>query len=483
MPSSVRLRLWFLSPLLLVLAQTLTAQQPIVRDSLGQRLDSLLRAALARGFHGSVLVARRGEVVLLNGYGFANHATNTRFSPSTLVQIGSNTKDFTATAIYQLIERGRLRLSDSLPRFFEGVPADKRGITVRHLLDHTAGLPLGMGGDERPLTKAQMFQELWALTLLSPPGSGKRYSNLGYSILAAIIEQLSGQPFDAYLARNIFGPAGMRETGLLLPRFDPARIAHGYAEAQDRGVILDLPHDADGHLWNLRGNGGHLSTVSDMLRFYRALRGPALLRDEQHRRAVIPFDQPGVWAGSDMTSFFLFANFPGAEIELFIASNHREYQGNRLLREIEPVLGLTRPGREVVTTGPGERREVETGPRPGGIVTSAPMLERVPETGIGRTVAAYLEAFNSGDTATMRRFFTERALSGPDSPPIDVRLERYRMMWSDVGRLTVRGVQQAPDGEGLIVVAAREDGETLTLTFNVEPEPPHRLRWIRIEIG
>jgi hypothetical protein len=64
-----------------------------------------------------------------------------------------------------------------------------------------------------------------------------------------------------------------------------------------------------------------------------------------------------------------------------------------------------------------------------------------------------------------------------------VRLERYRMMWSDVGRLTVRGVQQAPDGEGLIVIAAREDGETLTLTFSVEPEPPHRLRWVRVEIG
>ena len=465
MPSSVRLRLRFLSPLLLVLTQTLTAQQPIVRDSLGQRLDSLLRAAEARGFHGSVLVARRGEVVLLNGYGFANHATNTRFSPSTLVQIGSNTKDFTATAIYQLIERGRLRLSDSLPRFFEGVPADKRGITVQQLLDHTAGLPLGLGGDERPLTKAQMLQELWALTLPSPPGAGKRYSNLGYSILAAIIEQLSGMPFDAYVAQRIFDPAGMRETGLLLPHFDRARIAHGYAEGRDRGVILDLPHDADGHSWNLRGNGGHLSTVSDMHRFYRALRGPALLRDEQHRRAVIPFNEPGVWAGSDMTSFFLFANFPGAEIEVLVASNHREYQGNRLLREIEPILGLELPGREVVPT------------------TSAPLLDRVPDTGIGRTVAAYLEAFNTGDTATMRRFFTERALSGPDSPPLDVRLQRYQMMWSDVGRLTVRGVRQVPDGAGLIVVAARDNGETLTLTFNVEPEPPHRLRSIRVEIG
>ena len=64
-----------------------------------------------------------------------------------------------------------------------------------------------------------------------------------------------------------------------------------------------------------------------------------------------------------------------------------------------------------------------------------------------------------------------------------MRLQRYQTMWSDVGRLTIRGVQQAHDGEGLIVVAARDNGETLTLTFNVEPVPPHRLRWVRIEIG
>jgi CubicO group peptidase (beta-lactamase class C family) len=440
------------------------AQAPVIQPGSGQRLDSLIRAAEAQGFHGVVLVEQRGHTALLQGYGFANHASQARFTPSTVVQIGSNTKDFTATVIYQLVEEGRLRLTDSLPRFFAGVPSDKRGITVEQLLGHRAGLPLGVAGDDVPLSKADMLERLWALTLAAPPGTTSKYSNLGYSILAAIVEQLTGRPFDAVLAERVFDPAGMRETGLQLPRFDRARLAHGYAGGADRGVILDKPHDADGHLWSLRGNGGLLSTVRDMQRFYQALRGPTLLREEAHRRAVIPFDQPGVWAGSDMTSFFLYGNFPAAETEILIATNHREYQGSRMLREIQALLGipLGDPDRAVVT---------------------GPLLDRVPETGVGRTVTAYLDAYATADTAVMRRFFLDYGDASADAPPIDVRVERFQQMRANLGRLTVRGARQAPNGEGLVVVAVSEFGTPVTMTFVVTPEPPHRLRGIRVEAG
>jgi hypothetical protein len=141
-----------------------------------------------------------------------------------------------------------------------------------------------------------------------------------------------------------------------------------------------------------------------------------------------------------MTSFFLYGNFPGVGTEILIASNHA-------------------------------------------VVTTAPLLDQVPDSGPGRTVRAYLDAYATGDTATMRRFFADHGEAGPDTPPIDVRLERFQQMRANLGRLTVRGARQSPDSEGLQVVAESERGTPLTMTFVIAPEPPYRLRGIRVEVG
>jgi CubicO group peptidase (beta-lactamase class C family) len=365
-----RLRYLGIGGVLLALAPTLiAAQEPVIRGPIGQRLDSLLQAAEAQGFHGSALVAQHDTVLLLTGYGFANEETHTRYTAVTLVQIGSNVKDFTKVAIYQLLEQGRLHLTDSLPLFLDGVAESKRRITIEQLLDHTAGLPLGLTPDATPVTKAEMLERLNALPLASSPGTRRAYSNLGYSMLAVIIERVSSQPYDTYVAENILRPAEMLETGTYLPRFDRARIAHGYEGSRDVGGILDMPHDADGHLWALRGNGGYLSTLNDMRRFYRALRGPGLLADEAHRRAVVSTANPQVLAGSDMRSFFLFGNFPGADVEIFLASNHSAYKASRLLEPIEQVMGIQVP------SGGSQR-------------LSAPLVERLPDTGVGHTITA-----------------------------------------------------------------------------------------------
>jgi CubicO group peptidase (beta-lactamase class C family) len=454
-----------LLPLLLLPTLRLQSQQSVVRGDEGRRLDSLVRAAEAEGFHGNVLVLRRGEPILQGGYGLANHATGVRFTPATVVPIGSNVKDFTATAIYQLVEGGRLRVTDSLYRFFDDLPHDKRVITLRQLLEHRAGLPPGVAPDDEPLTKEEMLRRFRELQLSAPPGAREEYSNLGYSLLAAVIERVGGKSFEAYVAEHLFAPAGMKQTGLALPAFDPSQVAHGYAGGEDRGTMLDLPRDADGHLWSLRGNGGMLSTLADMHRFYRALRGPLLLRSAEHRRAAVPLDEPGVWAGSDRVSFFAYASFPKEEVEILLASNHRESPGQRLLRRLQVAVGMPAP----------EDR--------GAVLATGPLLDRIPDTGIGRTVAAFVEAYNSGDTAVMRRFFTDHAEPRPDAPPMETRLARYRQMRHDLGRLTVRGAQHAPDGEGMVLAATGETGEAVRLTVAVQPEAPYRLRWVRVEVG
>ncbi len=119
----------------------------IVTGPLGARANSVLTRLQTAGFSGVALVAKDGRIVLKKGYGLANRATQTPMTGNSVIQIGSNTKDFTVVSILQLQERGRLSLSDSLPKYFANVPPDKSGITIRELLLHRAGFAQHMGGD------------------------------------------------------------------------------------------------------------------------------------------------------------------------------------------------------------------------------------------------------------------------------------------------------------------------------------------------
>jgi CubicO group peptidase (beta-lactamase class C family) len=436
------------------------AVDPVVKGELGAKLDSVARAAETAGFHGVVLVARTGEDVLYKGYGLANHETATRFGPLTVVQIGSAVKDFTKVAILQQVEAGKLKLSDPLARFFANAPADKRAITVQQLLEHRAGFPQAIGRDEDPLTKEQLLARLFARPLDFSPGSRRQYSNPGFSVLAVIVEQLTGQPFDAYLEKAIFRPLGLRDTGLLLPHFEARRLAHGYVQGKDRGTMFDKPHTDDGHNWNLRGNGGLLSTLRDMHRFYRAMRDATLLAGAAHRALVMNPRQPTLLAGSDGTCFFIFGNYPGANSEILVASNHAEWPAPKLVRELESALGIGRLGE-----GPG--------------APTGPATAKLPDTGPGRTVAAYLAAFNSGDADVMRHFLEEKAEATSGTPPMPERLDRYRQMFRNFGRLTLQSVK--PTTAALEVTLRAEHGQAATFGFLIEPAAPFRLRAIRVQ--
>ena len=143
----------------------------------------------------------------------------------TAYDIGSITKQFTAAAILKLQMMGRLGISDRIDRFIDGVPPDKRVITINDLLTMTSGLTDSLGGDYQPLSREQMLTEAMRSRLLSTPGSTWHYSNVSYSILAAIIEKASGLGYEQFLARYLFRPAGMRHTGYLLPHWRAGQVA------------------------------------------------------------------------------------------------------------------------------------------------------------------------------------------------------------------------------------------------------------------
>ena len=248
------------------------------------------------GSSGSLVATVDGELVTCLGWGESDHETGAMAGCETVYDIGSVTKQFTAAAVVKLQMQGRLLVTDPIDRFFDGVPVDKRMITVRHLLTHTAGLLDALGDDYDPLTRQAMITEALASKLRTPPGARYHYSNVGHSLLAAIIEEASGRDYEEYLAQELFAPAGMTDTGYVLPDWDPADVAVEY-DARDRpqGHPYEHPWAADGPYWNLRGNGGLLSTAHDMGRWLLALDGDRVLDEQAKEELFRPrvLEEPG----------------------------------------------------------------------------------------------------------------------------------------------------------------------------------------------
>jgi CubicO group peptidase (beta-lactamase class C family) len=435
-----------------------------VSGPLAQRADSVLTAAEREGFSGVALLRSAGTIVLAKGYGLANRAQRVPMTANSVVQIGSNTKDFTAVAILQLVERSTLRLDDSLPVFVRDVPADKRAITIRHLLAHRAGFPLGVGSDFEPLGRDAYITRLMATPLIAPVGAREQYSNAGYSMLAAIIEIRSGKSYDEVIRDQILRPLGLRDTGFLLPAFDQRRLAHGYAEDADRGTMLEKAHASDGPWWNLRGNGGMLSTVRDMAEFYRVLFETERLLTPASRAMHFGMGAT-VLAGSDLVNFFLYNREPDAHLELILASTSTDLKAPMLRQRLAPILGIPSPG------DPGAGRVVAGNAAP------------LPDTPVAATIRAYVAAFNSGDTATMRVFLRDRFVFTPGGRTIEERLSRFPQIFDDLGTLTILGGTIGADGKGEVSVRAAKTEDPVVLVVDVEPQSPYRMRTLGIRVG
>nr|WP_240982345.1 beta-lactamase family protein [Streptomyces sp. S3(2020)] len=253
-------------------------QAASVRDPIDPAVERFLDGALPEGPGITVATARGDRLTHCAGRGLSDRAAKAPATCDTVYDVMSITKQFTAAAILKLEMAGKLQVSDPIGRHLGRVPDDKRTITLHQLLTHTAGLPQSLGDDYDPLTRAQMLAQAMKAPLQSGPGKEFHYSNLGYSLLAAVIEKVSGESYEHFLARHLFRPAGMTRTGYVLPDWRRAQVAVEYDEhGRAQGRPMDHPWAPDGPYWNLRGNGGMLSTARDMFRWHRALTGDAVL--------------------------------------------------------------------------------------------------------------------------------------------------------------------------------------------------------------
>jgi CubicO group peptidase (beta-lactamase class C family) len=280
------------TPLLLSsLPQSLPPPDSLERDrvvgTLGARLDTQLTRFAAYGFAGAVLVVRDGRIVLLKGYGLADVDRRIPNTAGTRFEMNSMTKMFTGVAVLQLAAAGRLRLSDPAARYLGGFPRAKAAATIEQLATHTSGLIVkgtALAGDSREA----FIRDVARTPNESPPGTRFRYTNAGFSLLAAIIETVSGEPYEHYLRRHIFPPAGMR-TALFrneVPQGD-SLFAHGYVGSPE-GLRLGPPNP---YVWGTIGAGGVWSTVGDVYRWVVALDARRVI-PEAHWRVLMSPPRP-----------------------------------------------------------------------------------------------------------------------------------------------------------------------------------------------
>jgi CubicO group peptidase (beta-lactamase class C family) len=246
----------------------------VVQGDLGRALDSAVQRSSGGAFWGAVLVARKGKVILAKGYGFADYQARSN-TPATLFEIASVSKPFTAMAVLKLEQEGKLKTSDTLGKFFPNAPPDKRAITLDHLLTHTSGLSRRLGvsyayaGDRATYVKHILAQA----PLSTDPGTRFSYSNVGYALLAAVVEEVTGKPFEDSVREAIFKPAQARDTGFV----GDARLIKAPATTHRFSKEGPLKPAADWHWgWGYRGMGGVVTTARDLLAVDRALRGDAI---------------------------------------------------------------------------------------------------------------------------------------------------------------------------------------------------------------
>lgn len=228
---------------------------------------------------GVVMVAKNGQIIYEKAFGMANMELDVPINDSTIFYIGSNTKQFTAVAILQLMEKGKIQLHDTLGRYISSCPYPVSSITIQQLLSHTSGLGDNNETeaykliDRKDVTPIELVNYFINLPMDFAPGSKWAYNNANFYILGYLIEKLTSKSYADYVTENIFSPAGMSDTYMGKELSIIKNRAPGYTNFR-----MGIQNTRITTIGALYSSGGIQSTTEDMLKWNRALKTGKLLK-------------------------------------------------------------------------------------------------------------------------------------------------------------------------------------------------------------
>ncbi len=448
-------------------------------------VDDVLARMAADGFNGIVLIDQPSGLRIAP-MGTADGPDGPPVDENTVFDIGSITKQFTGAAIVRLEMDGALSVADRLGDHLTELDGPLGEITLHQLLTHTGGLPDGIGDDYEPIDRRAFLER--AMTQVGAPGAYS-YSNVGYSLLGMVIETVTGQSYEAYLREAFFEPAGMSSTGYVLPDFGERSVAVGY----DGDERLSAPHELewadDGPWWNLRANGGILSTAADMRRWHAALDGADLLSVDAKAELFARHVEEG--PGSGTYYGYGWVSFPHDDGRWY----HGHNGGNGiffadLLRFDEGTLIFLATN----TSGADEDAALRIADAffdgDVGAVCLPPLNptsfagdESFPDTDAGKSAAALAAILLAGDESA-RRSFAQTHVSEQlaEGATIDEQVAQLAQLQQEFVGYTVDMVH-VEDSLQMHVAMASPDGPPLVVSVVIDDEDPALISCVQIEIS
>jgi len=265
-------------------------------QNLEQEFDLLLSKDYpTSGTGAAALVAVNGNVIYKKAFGKANLELGVNMTPNNIFEIGSISKQFTAVSILMLVEQGKLKLGDEITKYIKDYPTHGHSITIHHLLTHTSGIGSFTASDEwynnrkKDYTKQELINLFKKLPMLYAPGEKYLYSNTGYFLLGAVIEEISKKTYVEFINEYIFKPLEMKNSYYESRSKIILNRVSGYDNVKDlidedfqksetvNGEILNFSH--------FDGAGAILSTVNDLFLWNRAIRNNKLINEENKIKA------------------------------------------------------------------------------------------------------------------------------------------------------------------------------------------------------
>ena len=293
-PSHPIMRLLLTLPSLVAAAVATAAAQTPTHAAARARIDSLVNAEVAATPIAGVAIAvvRGRDTIALRGYGLADVENDVPVTADHIFRIGSITKQFTAAAILNLVEKGQLSLDDTVGARLPNLPRTWRRATIRQLLNHTSGIPsytdIGPRWQRRwreDLVPDSLIALVSADTMNFPLGARWRYNNSGYVLLGMILEKFAGKSYATLMDEQYFKPLGLSGTSYCYPQPIIKKRANGYSRtgttlSNAEYLSMTQPHAA----------GALCSTVRDLVRWNAALQGGKVVTGESLRRMTTPVE-------------------------------------------------------------------------------------------------------------------------------------------------------------------------------------------------